>query len=85
MPRKENKNCQETAPEICRLNRRAFLRNMSRAWATFAAQGDPSHDEIPAWPAYTLDRRSTMFLDAQCRVVEDPYREERLIWSELKI
>jgi predicted dinucleotide-binding enzyme len=32
-------------------------RNFSRAWATFARTGNPSHDEIPNWPAYTLDRR----------------------------
>ena len=58
-------------------------RNMSRAWASFARNGDPSHDEIPKWPAYTLSERETMFLDAACRVVRDPYREERLLWDEL--
>lgn len=58
-------------------------RNMSRAWASFARTGNPSHDEIPAWPAYTLDRRATMFLDARCTVVDDPYREERLLWQQL--
>jgi len=56
-------------------------RNMSRAWASFARNGDPSHDEIPKWPAYTLDQRATMFLDDECRVVNDPYREERLLWE----
>ena len=59
------------------------VRNMSRAWASFARNSDPSHDEIPKWPAYTPDQRATMFLDAECRVVNDPYREERLLWSEL--
>ena len=54
-------------------------RNMSRAWAEFARNGDPSHDEIPKWPAYTLDERATMFVDDECRVVNDPYREERLL------
>jgi len=58
-------------------------RNMSRAWATFARTGDPSHDEIPKWPPYTLDQRATMFLDAECRVVNDPWREERLLWQEI--
>ena len=59
------------------------VRNMSRAWASFARNSNPSHDEIPKWPAYTLEQRSTMFLDAECRVVNDPYREERLLWKEL--
>jgi len=58
-------------------------RNMSRAWATFARTGNPSHDEIPRWPRYTLDERATMFLDAECRVVNDPWREERLLWREV--
>jgi para-nitrobenzyl esterase len=58
-------------------------RNMSRAWAIFARNSNPSHDEIPEWPAYTLSERATMFLDAQCRVVKDPYARERLLWSEL--
>ena len=58
-------------------------RNMSGAWASFAGNGNPSHDEIPAWPAYTLEKRATMIIDAECKVVEDPYREERLLWKDL--
>ncbi len=63
---------------------RQATRNMSKAWATFAHTENPSHADIPNWPAYTLDRRATMILDAQCRVVDDPYREERLLWNELR-
>jgi para-nitrobenzyl esterase len=58
-------------------------RNMSRAWASFARNGDPSHDGIPKWSAYTLERRATMILDAECKVVSDPNREERLVWNEI--
>ena len=57
-------------------------RNMSRAWAAFARTSNPSHDEIPKWPAYTLDTRATMFLDAECKVVNDPFKEERLLWQQ---
>lgn len=60
-------------------------RNMSKAWATFARTGNPSHDEIPPWPAYTLDQRATMFLDAECKVVNDPNREERLVWNDIPL
>jgi para-nitrobenzyl esterase len=56
--------------------------NMSRAWATFARSGNPSFDGIPRWPAYTLDTRATMILDAQCRVVNDPFAPERRLWKE---
>jgi len=59
------------------------IRNMSRAWASFARNGNPSHDEIPDWPVYTLEQRATMFLDSRCRVEFDPFREERLVWNEV--
>jgi para-nitrobenzyl esterase len=58
-------------------------RNMSRAWASFARTSDPSHDEIPHWPPYTVEQRATMILDAECKVVNDPYSEERLVWKEV--
>ncbi len=58
-------------------------RNMSAAWAAFARSGIPTHAGIPAWPAYDAERRATMRLDAECRVVDDPHREERLLWEAL--
>jgi para-nitrobenzyl esterase len=58
-------------------------RNMSRAWASFARTSNPSHDEIPAWPAYALERRATMLIDAECRVIDDPWSEERQVWKEV--
>ena len=68
---------------IKREDRFKAARNMSRAWASFARSSNPSHDEIPNWPAYTLDQRATMFLDAECKVVNDPFWEERLLWQQL--
>ena len=50
-------------------------KNMSSAWAAFARTSNPG------WPAYTLPERATMILDAECKVVNDPYREERLVWQ----
>ena len=32
------------------------------AWVAFARDGDPSCDELGAWPAYDTDRRATMLL-----------------------
>lgn len=58
-------------------------RNMSQAWATFARTSNPSFEGIPRWPAYNLDTRATMFLDAECRVVNDPYASERQLWKEV--
>ena len=63
-----------------RSERYKVAQNMSAAWAAFARTGNPSHPGIPNWPAYTLEQRATMILDAECKVVNDPYREERLVW-----
>ena len=73
----------ETSPEAGRRPERfKAARNMSAAWAAFARTGSPSQAEA-AWPPYDTERRATMILDAECRVVEDPHREERLLWDEL--
>ncbi len=74
----------ETNPDTGqRKERFRAARNMSAAWAAFARTGNPSHGGIPAWPAYTPERRATMVLDAECRVVDDPHREERLLWQTI--
>ena len=74
----------ETSPEAGRRPERfKAARNMSAAWAAFARNGNPSHAGIPAWPPYETERRATMVLDAECRLVDDPHREERLLWEEL--
>ncbi len=56
-------------------------RNMSRLWASFARFGKPTVAGLPAWPPYTLARRATMIINAVCRVVDDPDREEREFWD----
>ncbi|MGA8870328.1 MAG: carboxylesterase/lipase family protein [Candidatus Acidiferrales bacterium] len=56
---------------------------VSGAWAAFARTGDPSHLGIPPWPAYTLKDRATMILNEECKVVNDPGKEERIALSIL--
>lgn len=63
----------------------AAARNMSQMWSTFARTGRPAADGQPAWPAYDLKQRPTMEINAQCRVLHDPYREERLLWETLDL
>jgi para-nitrobenzyl esterase len=43
-------------------------RQMSTAWVNFARTGDPNHIGLPHWPAYTLDKRATMYFNAPCEV-----------------
>ncbi len=61
----------------------ALAATMSATWAAFAHTGIPRHASLPDWPVFTPQVRATMVLDTKCRVVRDPGRESRLIWSEL--
>jgi para-nitrobenzyl esterase len=61
----------------------ALADRVSRTWATFARNGDPGNEAIPAWPAYTAARRATMLFDDECRVVHDPDGEVRPLWSKV--
>lgn len=57
--------------------------NMSGMWATFARTGHPGAKGQPTWPAYTIEKRSTMMIDAQCKVVDNPYGQELAMWDSL--
>lgn len=43
----------------------------------YAATGNPNHPGLPAWPAYDLNKRSTMIWDTPPRVENDPRGQER--------
>lgn len=55
--------------------------NMGEMWATFARTGVPGAKGQPEWTPYTLENRETMIIDYECRMVDDPEREERLFFS----
>jgi len=50
----------------------ALSKQMSTAWVSFARTGNPNHSSLPNWPAYTPDRRATMYFDAPCFVRNNP-------------
>ncbi|HTQ32520.1 MAG TPA: carboxylesterase family protein [Stellaceae bacterium] len=56
---------------------------MAATWAAFARNGAPDNPAIPAWPAYDGTTRATMVFDTRCRVVNDPLRDARLLWSRV--
>ena len=60
----------------------AMAEVMSAAWTAFAHSGDPSTASLP-WPAYDLDRRTTMLFDEQSRAAADPFRAQRMFWDGL--
>ncbi len=63
----------------------AHALQVSTAWATFARSGHPSAPGLPEWPPYAIPRRASMILDAESRVADDPYGEERNAWLKEKL
>ena len=59
--------------------REAFSERLADAWTSFAIGGDPSTDALGGWPLYG-DDRTTLELDLEARLVDDPQRDERRIW-----
>lgn len=64
-----------------RPERVAIAHNMSAYWAGFARDGRPSADGLPEWPAYSLEKRPVMVLDAHCSVSFDPRPATRKWWE----
>jgi para-nitrobenzyl esterase len=65
-------------------DRYALQDKMSAAWANFARTGNPNHSGLPNWPAFKNSDRATMVFNDECKVVNDPYREERLALNALR-
>jgi para-nitrobenzyl esterase len=65
-------------------DRYPLAHKISAAWAAFARNGNPNHPDLPNWPAYNLKDRSTMILNNECKVVNDPSREERLALKAIR-
>ena len=64
-------------------DRQRVAKNMSQLWTTFARTGQPKAKGQPAWPAYTTQTRATMQIDAECRIVYDPFGQERIMFEHL--
>jgi para-nitrobenzyl esterase len=58
--------------------------NMSQMWSTFARTGKPGAKGQPDWPAYDTSRRATMLINAECKIVDDPFGLERSLWERLE-
>ncbi|MBA2539867.1 MAG: carboxylesterase/lipase family protein, partial [Deltaproteobacteria bacterium] len=50
------------------------------AWATFIRGAAPAAEALPRWPIYELPRRSTMLIDRESHVVDDPAGAQRALW-----
>ncbi len=57
---------------------------MMDCWINFARTGNPNHKDIPNWPKYDKENRSTLIFDKNVTVVDDPKAETRKIWDEIQ-
>ena len=65
------------------LDVKALAARTSEAWIQFARSGNPNHEGLPNWPAYTTGERATMVFDNACKVVDDPGSEEEALGKPL--
>jgi para-nitrobenzyl esterase len=59
-------------------DRRALADRMSGAWVAFARSGNPNHVLLPEWEPFTPASRQMMMFGHDCRMLNDPYRDERI-------
>jgi para-nitrobenzyl esterase len=55
---------------------------MQDAWLAFAHTGNPSCKALGEWPVYG-EKRKTMLLGKECKVVEAPVEDERRAWDTI--
>ncbi len=56
-------------------------KKMMKSWISYAQNGNPDHDGIPKWSPYELKNRSTMIFGPEIKVVDDPFKMERIVWD----
>ena len=58
-------------------------KNIMDAWTAFARTGNPNHDGNSEWPTYDVEKRSTMVLDREIKIIEAYCDKERAAWDGL--
>ncbi len=61
----------------------SLAEEMATAWVEFARNGKPKSNNLPHWPAYDQNSRSTMIFDKKSRVEDDPDANQRKVWAKL--
>ena len=56
---------------------------MMDAWINFAKTGNPNHGNIPDWPTYDAETRTTMIFGEECKVGKSLFDKERIAWDGL--
>jgi para-nitrobenzyl esterase len=64
-------------------DRQRVANQMHQAWINFARNGDPNTANLPEWPEYDLNNRSTMIFKKSSAVENDPNHEDRVNWEQV--
>jgi para-nitrobenzyl esterase len=67
-----------TGPEL-----QALADKVSATWANFARTGNPQTPGLPVWKPYDSTNRSTMIINTDWKLVNDPNRDDRLLLMSL--
>jgi para-nitrobenzyl esterase len=62
---------------------RPLADKVSNTWVQFARTGNPNHAGLSHWPPYDANTRPTMIFNDECKVVNDPGKDERLAMASL--
>ena len=57
---------------------------MIATWCGFARDGEPGGGPLGPWPAYEPATRSTMVLEPEARLEDDPMGAERALWEGIR-
>jgi para-nitrobenzyl esterase len=61
---------------------RTLAAKMCDAWVQFARTGDPNHERLPHWPAFSAETIPTMIFDTVSRVEPNPDEREQMSVAE---
>ncbi|MCC8425362.1 carboxylesterase/lipase family protein [Mucilaginibacter sp. UR6-11] len=56
---------------------------VAKAWINFARHGNPNHDGLPEWPAFTDTNGAMMVFNNTCEVQNDPDGESRKMLTRI--
>lgn len=65
------------------IDARRMCNALASTWLAFAKTGDPNNPNIPTWPRFEPERRTTLVFGSDTRVEQDPYPALRNFWLDL--